>query len=204
VASGQDVNHGNPAMNTNPCRAVIRGGWILAELLTVLALTAFFSAALVQTAVCLRRCMAHWEESARMRQTLSAALFIVSGDIRLAGSNPRGTADFDPAEFVPGTGGAPERLEIRMDKRGAQVGSRPDGDVEDPDEVVLYRWDDEHEVLRRNNQPLAARIVQNPGGVPVFDLIEQTPFGLVRVFVTTHPHEGRLSLSTAVFMRNPM
>jgi hypothetical protein len=91
-----------------------------------------------------------------------------------------------------------------MDKRGSKVGSRPDGDIQDPDEVISYRWDDIDEVLRRNSQPLAARIVRNPGGVTVFDLIEEPPQGLLRLCVTTRTPDGELSLSTSVFLRNPL
>ena len=50
-------------------------GWVLIELLTVLVLTGFFSSVLLQTTLCLQRCLTHWETSARMRLTLSAALF---------------------------------------------------------------------------------------------------------------------------------
>jgi len=180
------------------------GGYALAELLTVLALTAFFSCALLQTTLGLQRCLTHWEQSARMRQTLAAVLFVVSRDIRMAGCNPTGEADFEPVELNGGEGSQPRTVEIRMDKRGSKVGSRPDGDIQDPDEVIFYRWDDIHEVLRRNSQPLAARIVRNPGGVTVFDLIEEPPQGLLRLCVTTRTPDGGLSLSTSVFVRNPL
>jgi hypothetical protein len=139
-----------------------------------------------------------------MRQTLAAALFIVSRDIRMAGCNPTGEADLEPVELNGGDGSQPRTVEIRMDKRGSKVGSRPDGDIQDPDEVISYRWDDIDEVLRRNSQPLAARIVRNPGGVTVFDLIEEPPQGLLRLCVTTRTPDGELSLSTSVFVRNPL
>jgi hypothetical protein len=139
-----------------------------------------------------------------MRQTLAAALFIASRDIRMAGCDPTGGADFQSLELSGGTGSEPRTVEVRMDKRGSKVGSRPDGDVLDPDEAILYRWDDVHKVLRRNNQPLAARVVRNPGGVTVFDLIEEPPQGLLRLCVTTGTPDGGLSLSTSVFIRNPI
>ena len=179
-------------------------GYAFTELLTVLALTGFFACALLQTTLGLQRCLNHWEQSARMRQTLAAVLFIVSRDVRMAGCNPTGEARFEPVELNGGAGTEPRTVQIRMDKRGSKVGSRPDGDIEDPDEVIFYRWDDIQEVLRRNNQPLAARIVPNPGGVTAFDLIEETPQGLMRVCVTTGTPDGGLSLSTSVFIRNPL
>jgi len=190
----QRVNHKPKSTN----------GYALAELLTVLALTGFFACVLLQTTLGLQRCLNHWEQSARMRQTLGAALFIVSRDVRMAGCNPTGKASFEAVELNGGAGTEPRTVEIRMDKRGPTVGSRPDGDIEDPDEVIFYRWDDIQEVLRRNNQPLAARIVPNPGGVTTFDLIEEFPQGLLRLHVTTGTPDGGLSLSTSVFIRNPL
>ena len=181
-----------------------QGGWALAELLTVLVLTAFFSCALLQTTLCLQRCLKQWEQSARMRQTLSAAMFLMSREIRMAGCNPTGKPVFDGASLIQDGSGAPESVEIRMDNRGSKVGSRPDGDIQDPDETILYRWDEKHQVLRRNSQPLAARIVRNPWDVPVFHLIKDSSRGLLRLFVTTGAPDGILSVSTAVCIRNPL
>jgi len=187
-------------------RCAIRSveGWALPELLTVLALTAFFLGALFQTTLSLERSLHRWEESARMRQTLSAVLSYMSRDMRMAGLNPTGKAVFEGAILIEEAGTTPERVEIRMDKRGSTPGSPADGDIEDPDEVIVYRWDDEHRVLRRNHQPLAARIVENPWGVPVFDLMKDASHGLVRLSVTTQTPLGSLSLSTAVCIRNPV
>jgi type II secretory pathway component PulJ len=190
---------------TEPFRksAVANHGWILPELLTVLVLAALLSCALVQTTVCLQRCLTHWEESGRMRRTLAADMFIMSRDIRMAGSNPTGEADFSGAEAIEEEGGAQRGVRIRMDKRGSVVGSRADGDIQDPDETIFYLWDETEEVLRRNSQPLAARIVRNPGGTPVFGLIRDGPRGLLRLSLTTNAADGSLTLSTSVFIRNP-
>ncbi len=185
-------------------RASSTGGWALAELLTVLVLTGFFASALLQTTVCLRRCLAHWETSARMRQTLSASLFRMSRDFRLAGCNPKGDPSFEDAATLQEGGTAPEQVRIRMDKRGSKTGSPPDGDMKDPDEVIVYRWDDVHQVLRRNNQPLATRIVRNPWGDPVFILTKDASHGLLRMCVTTRTRGTSLTLSTAICIRNPV
>jgi type II secretory pathway component PulJ len=179
-----------------------RHGFALAELLTVLALTAFFAAVLLQTTLCLQRCLGRWEASARMRQTLSSAIFQMSRDIRMAGCNPEEAAVFEGATMKRGGGDAPDRLHVRMDRRGSKPGSPPDGDIEDPGEWVVYRWDDVQQVLRRNNQPMAAQIVQNPREVPVLDLIRDASRGLLRLSVTTQTAEGTLSLSSAVCIRN--
>ena len=173
---------------TDRPNATSPNGWALVELLTVLVLTGFFSAALLQTTLCLQRCLAHWDTSARMRQTLSAALFQMSRDFRVTGCNPLGEAPSEGVAVLVGEGGEPEEVRIRMDKRGAKTGSPPDGDMEDPDEFIVYQWDDEHQVLRRNHQPVAAQIVENPWGGPVFHLQEDSSRGLLRMSVTTRTH----------------
>ncbi len=190
--------------DTDRPNAFSPNGFALAELLTVLVLTGFFCSVLLQTTVCLQRCLAHWETSARMRQTLSAALFRMSRDFRVTGCNPTGDAVSEGTAILQDGGTAPERVQIRMDKRGAKPGSPPDGDMDDPDEFIVYRWDDKHQVLRRNNQPLAARIVRNPWGGPVFRLTKDASRGLIHMSVTTRTPEGSLSLSSAVCIRNPV
>ena len=179
-------------------------GWVLVELLTVLVLAGFFCSVLLQTTLCLQRCLAHWEASARMRMTLSASLFQMSRDFRVTGCNPMADAPSHKTAELREEEGAPEQVHIRMDKRGAKTGSPPDGDMEDPDESIVYQWDDEHQVLRRNHQPVAAQIVPNPWGGPVFRLMKDSSRGLVRMSVTTRTPEGSMSLSSAVCIRNPV
>lgn len=186
------------------CAASSPNGFALVELLTALVLAGFFFSVLLQTTLCLQRCLAHWETSARMRQTLSAALFQMSRDFRVTGCNPIGDAASEEMAILQDGGTAPDQVHIRMDKRGSETGSPPDGDMEDPDEFIVYQWDDEHQVLRRNRQPVAGRIVQNPQGEPLFRLLKDSSRGLLRMSVTTRTPEGSLSLSSAVCIRNPV
>jgi len=179
-----------------------QNGWVLAEMLTALVLTALFASVLLQTTACLQRCLTHWEQSTRMRQTLSVVLFRMARDFRAAGCRPMEAPAFEGAYIQHAPAGAPEEVTIRMDRRGTGTGSPPDGDIEDPGEVIVYRWDDRHRVLRRNNQPLAAGIVRNPSGVPVFRLTKDSSRGLVHLSVTTRSSGGTLSLSSAVCIRN--
>ena len=79
-------------LDTDRPNASSPNGFALVELLTVLVLAGFFSSVLLQTTLCLQRCLGHWETSARMRQTLSAALFQMSRDFRVTGCNPIGDA----------------------------------------------------------------------------------------------------------------
>ena len=186
------------------CVAPSPNGWALVELLTVLVLTGFFSSLLLQTTLCVQRCLAHWETSARMRQTLSATLFRISRDFRVTGCDPLGDAASEAMAILQDGGASPEQVHIRMDKRGSKTGSPPDGDMEDPDEFIVYQWDDKHQVLRRNHQPVAGGIVQNPDAGPVFRLHKDSSRGLFHIYVTTRTPETSLSLSTAVCIRNPV
>jgi len=179
-------------------------GFTLVELLTALVLTGLLSSVLLQTTLSLQRCLAHWETSARMRQALSAALFQMSRDFRVTGCNPLGDAASEGTAILQDGGTEPEQMHIRMDKRGPNPGSPPDGDMEDPDEFIVYRWDDKHEVLRRNHQPVAGGIIGDPWGGPVFCLEKDSSRGLLRMSVTTRTPEGVLSLSSAVCIRNPV
>ncbi len=193
---------GSPGPGSRGQRRMPQDGWVLTEMLTALVLTAFLATVLLQTTACLRRCLTHWEESTRMRQTLSAALFRLGKDFREAGCRPMGSPAFEGASITQGTSGIPEEVKIRMDRRGSGTDSPPDGDIEDPGEVIVYRWDDKQRVLRRNNQPLAAGIVRNPSDVPVFRLTRDASRGLVQILVTTRSSSGTLSLSSSVWIRN--
>jgi hypothetical protein len=186
------------------CGASSNNGWVLAELLTVLVLTGLLSSALMQTTLCLERCLTHWENAARMRQTLSATLFRMSGDFRVTGCNPKGSTEFEETALLQVKATGPEEMHIRMDKRGSKSGSPPDGDMQDPNEFIVYRWDDVHRVLRRNHQPMAVHIDQDPWGRPVFDLEKDSSRGLVRMSLTTRTPGGSLTLSSAVCIRNPV
>jgi hypothetical protein len=179
-------------------------GWVFAELLTVLLLAGFFVSALLQTTLCLQRCLAHWETSVRMRQILSTALFQVTREVRMAGCNPKEESVLDGATLTLPDGDEPEQVRIQMDRRGPTTGSPPDGDTGDPGEVIVFRWDEPNQVLRRNNQPLAAQILRNPGGAPVFGLTKDASRGFLRMRVTTGTQGGRLSLSSAVCIRNSL
>ncbi len=179
-----------------------RSGWALAELLVAVVLTGFFSVVLLQATVALQRSLGHWETSVRLRQTLSASLFRMCRDFRVAGCNPLGGTVPDETAVLEDGGDRPERVRVRMDKRGNGRGTPPDGDMTDPDESVEYRWDDRNHVLRRNNQPVAMKIVRNAGEVPLFRLLREGSRGLIRVSVTARDGTESMALSSAVCIRN--
>ena len=183
-------------------KGVLPAGWVLTELLTVMVLTIFFAGGLLQTVLSMQRMTSKWERSVSMRQSLSAALFLVCRDMRMAGCNPMHEADFQGVGLLDEGDPVHRGIQLRMDRRGKSPGSNPDGDAEDPDEDILYLWEEGESLLRRNGQPVAIRITGNPDGESVF-FREQGPEGdLLQVSLTTGFQGESLSLYTSVHVRN--
>lgn len=158
-------------------------GWILAEIVPALVLSALLVGVLMQSAVTMRRCVGQWDRALQMRQMLTATLWTLGRDVRMGGCDPLGVSGLQGVRLVPDVSGE-EGLRLEMDVRGTPVGSRPDGDIEDPDEQILYRWDAGRELLVRNSQPMAIRIRKNPGGESLFSLQRRGDRTLVSVFLT--------------------
>ncbi len=183
-------------------RGVGSKGFSLIELLIVLTLSMFLTGAFLEVTLCIERCITAWDRSLRMRQTLSATLFYMAKDIRMAGCNPIGEYGFTAIEIVPGPGDITPGLEVKMDKRGTQPRSRPDGDILDPDEKIFFFHDSDKGILRRNGQPMALQIENNPEDEPLFDLEKSADRGLISILLTTVAGDESLSFSTAIYVRN--
>jgi len=179
-------------------------GFSLVELLIVLTLTSFFVGSLVQALICFEQSISHFDHSLRRQQSLSAALFFMSRDIRMAGSNPMAERRFSPLEVIPEQEDRSIGIDLYMDKRGASARSKPDGDSEDPDEQIFFFLEKPTETLRRNGQPMALGIRENPGENPLFTLETEGPMGLVHIWLTMGEGENDFSLSTAVYVRNSL
>lgn len=181
-----------------------RGGFLLAELLPAMAASLLVFSALCSVLVSMDKGIVSEDLCRRGRQTLGASLFRMLGDLRTAGCNPWGTSPFEG--FVPDPGGAGRgtALALAFDRRGAQSGSFPDGDVDDPDEQVLYEWEEETGVLRRNNQPMAIGVIRNRDGRPMFELDRAGEYVLLTVTITLEVAGrcGDMSLTTKVWLRN--
>jgi len=173
-------------------------------MLVALTLTAFFTVALVQTCLIVHRGVSRWDRSVRTRQMLTATLHFMSRDVRLAGCNPYGNSSFLPIDPVYGPDGNISRFTLRHDKRGKEPGSGPDGDIQDPDERIEYRFDAETGALRRNHQPMALGILKNPEGAPPFELVEHHAFGHLKILLTAGESGDDMSLATSVCIRNPL
>jgi len=139
-----------------------------------------------------------------MRQALLAAMFCLNRDLRMAGCNPWDISDLKTLDARPDGFDGVRRFTIRLDKRGRDPGSCPDGDAEDPDERIEYRWLAGTTVLRRNGQPLLLEVQDNPWGKPFFYFEESGGYGLARVLVTVHERGETRSFLTSVCIRNPL
>ena len=77
------------------------------------------------------------EQMAEMQQNLRSAMFFVAKEIRMAGCNPRGSAD-DAGFQAVGT----NSVTFSMDIRGQWATDPPDGDTGDPNETIIYSLSD--------------------------------------------------------------
>ncbi|MBN1833557.1 MAG: prepilin-type N-terminal cleavage/methylation domain-containing protein [Deltaproteobacteria bacterium] len=77
------------------------------------------------------------EQLAELQQNLRSAMFYMAREIRMAGCNPRGSAD-DAGFQVIGA----DNVSFSMDTRGQFATSPPDGDTADANESIRYSlWD---------------------------------------------------------------
>lgn len=180
-------------------------GWILAEMLPAMILGCLLAAFVLQGATAIQRCVVRCDRALLARHLLAASLAYVARDLRTAGCNPLGAASVGGFEWATASSGEPE-VRIERDIRGPSVGSLPDGDAEDPDELIVYRWRAAGKLLSRNGQPLAANVLPNPGGEPIFSVRVRRGRALVSVRLTVglEGTDERLSCATAVLVRNPV
>jgi hypothetical protein len=180
-------------------------GFLLAELLPALILSALFFGLLSSLFVAITRSISYQDHALRVRQTLGASLYRIVGDIRMAGCNPWGVSPLTGFEPDPDRDGTGDDLLLRFDRRGTEIGSLPDGDGDDPDELVLYEWNGADRVLRRNHQPMALEVVENPGQQGIFESSSIGQSRLVAIRLTMKPLGGQrpFTLSTKIWVRNP-
>jgi hypothetical protein len=126
-------------------------------------------------------------------------------DLRVAGCNPWGISSVKGFVPDPDEDGIANDLLIRSDRRGGGARSFPDGDLNDPDETVLYEWNGTDTVLRRDHQPMALDIVESQDQKPIFDWITAGGNILVTVSLGMRLAGEReiVTLSTKVWLRNP-
>jgi type IV pilus assembly protein PilW len=107
------------------------------------------------------------EQMAEMQQNLRSAMFFVAKEIRMAGCNPKGSADDAGFQAV-----ATDSVNFSMDIRGQAATDPPDGDTGDPNETIVYSLSDWNgdgiNDLMRNTPPT--------GNAPVAENIDALNF----------------------------
>jgi type IV pilus assembly protein PilW len=134
----------------------LEGGFTLVEVLMAMALSSVVLAALVGTFVVQRRTYVLQEQITEMVQTARAAVDMMSREIRMAGYNPTG-ADFFGIPYHA------TQLRLRADLRGDGADDPPDGDTDDPNEDITYKYyEATHQIKRKTGhgyfQPFAENI----------------------------------------------
>jgi len=181
-----------------------RRGTLLVEIVVAMTVSVFFLGSLFQGLRGLQGCVSRWDRSVRMRQGLTAALFHVVGDIRMAGCDPWESGRFAAVD-VSGRGGpAGARVSVWFDKRGRDPDTWPDGDAEDPDEHVEYHWDAVEDLLRRNGQPVLPSLDGDPWSAPFLAWEESHGAGLARVTLRVKEQDEERTLSACACVRNPL
>ena len=161
-----------------------RSGFSLLELLVAFVLGALFlTGALMMCA--LHRSI--WFTDVRLNEArlgLIAPACSLARSLRVAGGNPLSVSSFTGIECLAGHAGDCESIIIRSDHRGKDPGSAPDGDRDDPGETLVFTYDVQARLIRRNGQPFAERIVENPDGEPMFSLDSSIRPRLAKITLT--------------------
>ena len=131
-------------------------GFTLMELLIAMAMSSIVLSAVISTFVVQRKTYAVQEQITEMVQTARAAMDMMGHEIRMAGYNPQG------ASFC-GIQSNDAKLRIRADLRGAGAHDPPDGDTNDPNEDITYKYYDATNQIKRKTgtgyfQPFAEHI----------------------------------------------
>ena len=181
-------------------------GFLLAECIPALFISVLIFGLLGTTFVAMIKNLSYQDRRLRARQTLEACMYRTLGDLRVAGCNPWGISSLQAFEPDPDEIEEGNSLTLRCDRRGRETRSFPDGDVDDPDERILYEWNMSDRVLRRNHQPMALEVVENTDRMPVFEWIKIGDAILLGVTFTVDMlnEKDNLTLSTKVWIRNPI
>jgi type IV pilus assembly protein PilW len=135
-----------------------RKAFTLVELLVALVVVGVVMAAIVSTYYSQQKSYVAQEQVAAMQQNLRAAMFYMEREIRMAGCDPKGSANAGIETA------APNSISFTLDIRGDAIEDPPDGDTTDPSENITYSLYTASGIqkLGRNtggvNQPVAENI----------------------------------------------
>jgi type IV pilus assembly protein PilW len=121
-----------------------------------MAISSIVLSALVTAFVVQRKSYIAQEQMTEMVQTARAAMDMMGREVRMAGYDPTGVGLF----------GIPyhsSKLQIKTDVRGDRTNDGPDGDTNDPNENITYKYYDKTRQIKRktgrgNFQPFAENI----------------------------------------------
>jgi len=133
-----------------------RRGFTLLEALISMAIGGLLIGAVVNTFIIQRKSYDIQEQVTEMVQTARAAMDMMTREIRMAGYDPTG-AGFDGISYDSA------KLQVEADLRGDNPSDPPDGDTQDSNENIAYRYDPAPDFqIDRNtgggNQPFAENI----------------------------------------------
>ncbi len=142
-----------------------RNGFTLVEILVAMAMASIVIAAIFVTHQGQVQGKITQEVTLEMQQGGRAAIDLMTRELRMAGCDPRGTAD---SGFVTATA---DEVEFTMDIRGGgTTGNEPDGDILDPAERVRYAINPDNGALGRetNDDGVLSDLLRN---VDVLDFV---------------------------------
>jgi len=131
-------------------------GFTLVELLVAMAISAIVLSAIVTVFDVQRKSYVNQEQMTEMVQTARAAIDMMGREVRMAGYDPKRVG-------IVGMPYDASKLHIRADLRGAGANAGPDGDTNDPNENITYKYyDTTHQIKRKTGggyfQPFAENI----------------------------------------------
>jgi type IV pilus assembly protein PilW len=119
-------------MNTKPLKTYFEQGFTLVELMIGICIAAVLLGSVYQIYTSNQRSALRQEEQTYLQQTLRSAMLLLQQDIRMAGLDPTGDAGSGVSEAQS------TRFSFSKDERGAASGSAPDGDLDDPNENLVF------------------------------------------------------------------
>lgn len=111
---------------------VLSQGFTIIELLVGMAVSLLALTAIYSTFQAQHKSYLMQQEVAAMQQNLRAAMFYMQREIRMAGCDPLGTAG---AGIIAASDSS---INFSEDVRGDNVGDPPDGNLNDPNENIIY------------------------------------------------------------------
>ena len=119
-------------MKRHTSRLVNKQGFTLVEALIATAVAGVVMTTIYSIYYSQQKSYVAQEQIAAMQQNLRVAMLYMEREIRMAGCDPTGFAN---AGITTADAGS---ISFTMDTEGDSAGSDPDGDTDDPDEVITF------------------------------------------------------------------